>query len=641
MVDTLAPTLTVSVDQSSVKAGDQVTVTLTSSEPLDGTAGDVMGALTTPNLSMVGGSATVAGDTYTATYEALADVEDATNEVSVAAGALGDAAGNTNAAVSSANYVVDSVTPEIDGIVRVGPNDAATGELTNADTLHFRVNFSEPVDLSTVTPGDFVVSAANPDGSDATGLALTIESGFLADDGQIGTGSLEPGTMMDHTYLVVSGTGLVSFDGTIELAPSTGGAFADSVGNVADGAAMLATGVTPETYTIDNSIGHTVTIDATVMKGGDAATVTIVFDEAPVGLALDNLFLSGVADSAGLFSDLQADTSDADGLTYTATFTAPSDIDDPSAMIYVDGYGDAAGNQAGLTDNESFTEPTIEIDNTSPEGTSQAMHFGPDGSSKTGIVQSGDGIELQFHPGTATDIASVSFDVGGITGARAIDLTTSDSWTDGDISALRAHFEIFVHDHASVQAAKDTAAEDFEALYATTDSGGTWDGNPWMLMAGTAESGYTDGTMVEADISFSNGADTFSLTAGDYWTDDAITAYQGAWRDARYNDPAVEAAEQDAAAEFIGLYADPLSLSDGDAVAADLSVASHTVVGEDFSGMGSMDPGMDSGYDTSMDSGYDTSMDSGLRLRHQYGLRRRHSINLLCLGRGRPGWSEL
>ena len=194
VVDTLAPTLTVSVDQSSVKAGDQVTVTLTSSEPLDGTAGDVMGALTTPNLSMVAGSATVAGDIYTATYEALADVEDATNEVSVAAGALGDAAGNTNAAVSSANYVVDSVTPEIDGIVRVGPNDAATGELTNADTLHFRVNFSEPVDLSTVTPGDFVVSAANPDGSDATGLALTIESGFLADDGQIGTGSLEPGT---------------------------------------------------------------------------------------------------------------------------------------------------------------------------------------------------------------------------------------------------------------------------------------------------------------------------------------------------------------------------------------------------------------------------------------------------------------
>ena len=135
-----------------------------------------------------------------------------------------------------------------------------------------------------MTPGDFVVSAANRDGSDATGLALTIESWVPADDGQIGTGSLEPGTMMDHTYLVVSGTGLVSFDGTIELAPSTGGAFADSVGNVADGAAMLATGVTSETaYTIDNSIGHTVTIDATVMKGGDAATVTIVFDEAPRG----------------------------------------------------------------------------------------------------------------------------------------------------------------------------------------------------------------------------------------------------------------------------------------------------------------------------------------------------------------------
>ena len=64
----------------------------------------------------------------------------------------------------------------------------------------------------------------------------------------------------------MSGTGLVSFDGNIELAPSTGGAFADSVGNVADGA-LLATGVTPETYTID-IVGHTVTIDATVEGRG-------------------------------------------------------------------------------------------------------------------------------------------------------------------------------------------------------------------------------------------------------------------------------------------------------------------------------------------------------------------------------------
>ena len=155
--------------------------------------------------------------------------------------------------------MVDSVTPEIDGIVRVGPNDAATGELTNADTVHFRVNFSEPVDLSTVTPSDFVVSAANPDGSDATDLALTIDSGFLADDGQIETGSLEPGTTMDHTYVVVSGTGLVSFDGTIELAPSAGGAFADPVGNIADGSFLadqsIAGGVAAEPADTNGSAG--------------------------------------------------------------------------------------------------------------------------------------------------------------------------------------------------------------------------------------------------------------------------------------------------------------------------------------------------------------------------------------------------
>ena len=34
--------------------------------------------------------------------------------------------------------------------------------------------------------------------------------------------------------------------------------------------------------------------------------MTIVFDE-PVGLALDNLYLDGLGNQAGLFSDLQAD----------------------------------------------------------------------------------------------------------------------------------------------------------------------------------------------------------------------------------------------------------------------------------------------------------------------------------------------
>ena len=50
--------------------------------------------------------------------------------------------------------------------------------------------------------------------------------------------------------------------------------------------------------------------------------------------------------------------------------------------------------------------------------------------------------------------------------------------------------------------------------------------------------------MVEADIGFSNGVDTFSLTAGDYWTHEAVIAYVGAWRDARYNNTAVDDAEQ-------------------------------------------------------------------------------------------------
>ena len=79
-IDTVAPTVTVSLSNSVIKAGDTVTVTLNASEPLIG-LGTASDELHVPNLTSAG-SATSNGEgtVWTKTYTADADVDDPTNE---------------------------------------------------------------------------------------------------------------------------------------------------------------------------------------------------------------------------------------------------------------------------------------------------------------------------------------------------------------------------------------------------------------------------------------------------------------------------------------------------------------------------------------------------------------------------------
>ena len=111
-IDTVAPTVTVSLSNSAIKAGDTVTVTLNASEPLIG-LGTASDELQVPNLTSAG-SATSNGEgtVWTKTYTADADVDDPTNVITLLAGEAIDVAANSNVAASqSANYVVDTIDP--------------------------------------------------------------------------------------------------------------------------------------------------------------------------------------------------------------------------------------------------------------------------------------------------------------------------------------------------------------------------------------------------------------------------------------------------------------------------------------------------------------------------------------------------
>jgi hypothetical protein len=101
LLDTIAPTLAISSDKSSLKAGETATITFTFSEDpgdsfaWDGTSGDVL--VSGGTLSAISGTGTI----RTATFTPSPDTNGGSASVTVAAGSYSDAAGNPGGAGTS------------------------------------------------------------------------------------------------------------------------------------------------------------------------------------------------------------------------------------------------------------------------------------------------------------------------------------------------------------------------------------------------------------------------------------------------------------------------------------------------------------------------------------------------------------
>ena len=219
---TTNPTVTITSDKASVKAGQTATVTFTFSETPTGFAAE--------DITVAGGTGSLSGLTvdgadnkiYRATFTPAADTQSVSAVISVAAGTFKNASDQDNLVSNTLTINGDTVAPTVTSIERKTPSS----EKTNADSLTYRVTFSEAV--SNVSAADFTVS-----GTTATVSGVSAAGGNAYD-------------------VTVSGGDLASVEGTVTLAFAGGQDIADTTGNAL--ASITPTGTNAPTYTLDNTV---------------------------------------------------------------------------------------------------------------------------------------------------------------------------------------------------------------------------------------------------------------------------------------------------------------------------------------------------------------------------------------------------
>ena len=245
---------------TTLTAAFDVTVTFTEANGLQ-TTGE--GAFAAADLEVTDGSATVTATSdplvWTATITPNTGVM-GNVVVNLPGDRVRDLAGNGNAAAATLRVRVDNDPPRVASVKRDDGNGNDTGELTSADTVWFRVTFSEPVDgamvqqfavTGTTAPLDFVLPH--------TSTRLTVK---------------------------VTGGDLPIYHGEVALIfrPGRSINIQDAVGNRID--TTLPIGEDYETYTLDNAAPDIASIerhDGTnaldEVTTADSLTFRVTFDE--------------------------------------------------------------------------------------------------------------------------------------------------------------------------------------------------------------------------------------------------------------------------------------------------------------------------------------------------------------------------
>jgi hypothetical protein len=310
-IDTLSPTVAITLSDTALVAGETSTVTFTFSEA---PTGFDIADITAENGSISALTVTADPKIYTATFTPTSNVEDPTNLITVGTGYT-DTAGNTGTAGTSANYTIDTLSPT----VAITLSDTA---LVAGETSTVTFTFSE-------APTGFDIADITAENGSISALAVTA-------DPKVYTAIFTPtSNVEDPTNLITVGTGYT------DTAGNTG-----TTGNSAN-------------YTIDTlSPTVAITLSDTALVAGETSTVTFTFSEAPTGFDA-----SDITAENGIISAL---TVTADPKIYTATFTPTSNVEDPTNLITVGtGYTDTAGNTGTAGTSANYTintlSPTVAI----------------------------------------------------------------------------------------------------------------------------------------------------------------------------------------------------------------------------------------------------------------------------------------
>ena len=386
-VDTTAPTLAISSNASSLKAGEAASITFTFSEDPSASFGNASITVANGTLGAVSGSGLIRSASFTPT----ANLASGNASISVAAGSYTDAAGNSGAAASMAAISLDTLPPTVTSVALSG----ATGDLNNTlnagDVVNATVTFSEAITV-TGTPT----------------LALDVGAAVVQASYMAGSGS---NTLL-FAYTVLAGqldaNGIAVAANSLAL---NGGTLSDSAGN---GATLTHSAVSDNASFLVDTTAPTLAISssASSLKAGEAATISFTFSEDP-GASFSS---ASIAVSNGSLGPLSGS-----GLTRTALFTPTANLASGSASISVAAasYTDAAGN-SGL----AASAAAISLDTLAP---TVAI------SSSAGTLKAGDTASITFSfsedPGASFTSGSITLANGSLGPLSGSGLTRSATFT--------------------------------------------------------------------------------------------------------------------------------------------------------------------------------------------------------------------
>ncbi|MHC8384393.1 Ig-like domain-containing protein [Pseudomonas sp. LB3P14] len=310
-IDTVRPTATIVVADTSLSIGETSLVTITFSEAVSGfTNAD----LTIANGTLTSVSSSDGGITWTATFTPNASINDTTNLITLNNTGVSDVAGNAGSGTTdSNNYAIDTLRPT--ATIVVADNALKIGETS----------------LVTITFAEAVTGFTNADLTIANGTLSAVSS---SDGGITWTATFTP------TASITDATNLITLDntGVSDLAGNTGSGTSDS-----------------NNYAIDTvRPTATIVIADTALRIGETSLVTITFSEAVSGFTNADLIIAN--------GTLTAVSSSDGGITWTATFTPSASINDTTNLITLDntGVSDLSGNAgSGTTDSNNYAIDTV------------------------------------------------------------------------------------------------------------------------------------------------------------------------------------------------------------------------------------------------------------------------------------------
>jgi hypothetical protein len=321
LIDTTAPTVSITSDVSQLKIGETATITFTFSEDpgstftWDGSTGDI--AVSGGTLGAISGSGLV----RTATFTPTAATDNGTANITVASATYTDAAGNDGSAGTTPSLHFDTLAPSASSTP-----DLSAGSDSGTSSTDNLTSVTTPTFTGTAESGS-TVTLYDTDG--VTMLGSAVASG--------------------GNWSIMS-TALSEGGHTISATAT------DAAGNVGPSSSGLAVDIDTTASTLS------ISSDVSQLKIGETATITFTFSEDPGSTFTWDGSTGDIAVSGGTLGAISGS-----GLVRTATFTPTAATDNGTASITVASatYTDAAGNDGG-----AGTTPSLHFDTLAPNAPS-------------------------------------------------------------------------------------------------------------------------------------------------------------------------------------------------------------------------------------------------------------------------------